>query len=221
MPTSSTPALETMRTITGVGESERSMLPATTAWAAAAPESKGRTSTSTPYFSKSPCSFATNANSPENTGGIPGTAIVSRSVGDAARETGAAAATRAAAVDQQTALAVLVMSPLLSAGLALDEPVRFLPDGAIDQTVVADRRLARLDPAEALLRLDDGVQVGLGQPLVSHRPEIELDEPRQRLLRQLRSASRDGGDLRDPVGVCRLQHVAGRIDEARQQAHVA
>src|SRR6266852_4645849 len=71
MPTRSTPALDTMRTITGVGESDRSMFPVTTACAAAAPESNGRTSTSTSCFLKNPSSLATYATSPENTVGTP------------------------------------------------------------------------------------------------------------------------------------------------------
>src|SRR6266404_9548943 len=94
MPTRSTLAFETMRTITGVGESERSTPPATTACAAAAPESKGRTSTSTPCFLKKPWSFATNATRPEKTGGTPGTAIDKRS-------TGASPALQAAPADRQ------------------------------------------------------------------------------------------------------------------------
>src|SRR6266850_1785965 len=77
MPTRSTPALDTMRTITGVGDS--SMFPETTACAAAAPESKGRTSTSTPCLLKNPSSLATYATSPEKTGGTPGTAMETRS----------------------------------------------------------------------------------------------------------------------------------------------
>src|SRR6266851_4796887 len=83
MPTRSTPALDTMRTITGVGDSERSMFPETTACAAAAPESNGRTSTSTPCFLKKPSSLATYATSPENTGGTPGTAMETRSAASA------------------------------------------------------------------------------------------------------------------------------------------
>src|SRR5712691_2114660 len=81
MPTRFTPAFEIIRTITGVGDSATSGLPATTACAAAAPESKGRTSTSTPCFLKKPWSFATNATRPEKTGGTPGTAIDKRSAG--------------------------------------------------------------------------------------------------------------------------------------------
>src|SRR5467141_1478132 len=83
MPTRSTPALDTMRTITGVGDSDRSMFPETTACAAAAPESKGRTSTSTPCLLKNPSSLATYATSPEKTGGTPGTAIETRSAASA------------------------------------------------------------------------------------------------------------------------------------------
>src|SRR6266849_1041311 len=83
MPTRSTPALDTMRTITGVGDSDRSMFPETTACAAAAPESNGRTSTSTPCFLKKPSSLATYATSPENTGGTPGTAMETRSAASA------------------------------------------------------------------------------------------------------------------------------------------
>src|SRR2546430_11533219 len=94
MPTRSTLPLETMRTITGVGDSEKSTPPATTACAAAAPESKGRTSTSTPCFLKSSWSRATKATKPEKTGGTPGTAIDKRS-------TGALPALQAAPADRQ------------------------------------------------------------------------------------------------------------------------
>src|SRR5882672_5024376 len=63
-----------MRTMTGVGDSATSGLPATTACAAAAPESKGRTSTSTPCFLKKPSSLATYTTTLPKTGGTPGTA---------------------------------------------------------------------------------------------------------------------------------------------------
>src|SRR6267378_3417501 len=79
MPTRSTPALDTMRTITGVGDSDRSMFPETTACSSTSTESKGRTSTSTPCLLKNPSSLATYATSPEKTGGTPGTAMETRS----------------------------------------------------------------------------------------------------------------------------------------------
>src|SRR5216684_2129267 len=109
MPTRSTPALDTMRTITGVGESDRSMFPVTTACAAAAPESNGRTSTSTSCFLKNPSSLATYATSPENTGGTPGTAIVTLSAPDAP---GAATATRMAVSTLRPATRLVRMGSL-------------------------------------------------------------------------------------------------------------
>src|SRR5437867_5369351 len=112
MPTGSTLPLETMRTSTGVGESEKSTPPATTACAAAAPESKGRTSTSTPCFLNNPSSRATNAIMPEKTGGTPGTAIDNRPTG-ASAALQAAAADRLRASEQHAILArvVILASP--------------------------------------------------------------------------------------------------------------
>src|SRR2546421_9171740 len=108
MPTRSTPALDTMRMITGVGESDKSMFPDTTACAAAAPESNGRTSTSTPCFLKNPSSFATYATRPEKTGGTPGTAMVTLSAADAA---GAATATRMAVSTRRPATSLVRIGP--------------------------------------------------------------------------------------------------------------
>src|SRR5438445_1162275 len=86
MATRSTPAFEIIRTTTGVGDNEASTLPATTACAAAAPDSKGRSATSRPCFLKKPSSLATYATTVPNTGGTPGSANVIGSAAGGAPE---------------------------------------------------------------------------------------------------------------------------------------
>src|SRR6266581_5799952 len=110
MPTRFTPAFEIIRTITGVGDSDRSMFPETTACAAAAPESKGRTSTSTPCFLKKPSSLATYATSPENTGGTPGTAMETRSAASAGP---AASANRTSGSERLLVVGVIPGPPIV------------------------------------------------------------------------------------------------------------
>src|SRR5438128_7077250 len=129
MPTRSTPALDTMRTITGVGERDKSMFPDTTACAAAAPESNGRTSTSTPCFLKNPSSLATYATRPEKTGGTPGTAMVTLSAADAA---GAATATRIAVSTRRSATSLVRIGSLLPLGVCQKQQAVVRPgsDGA-------------------------------------------------------------------------------------------
>jgi hypothetical protein len=59
MLTSGTPAFDTMLITVGVGDSDRSKLPADTACAAAVPESSCFSSASMPYLVKNPASRVT------------------------------------------------------------------------------------------------------------------------------------------------------------------
>src|SRR5207244_10515456 len=57
-----------------------------------------------------------------------------------------------------------------------------LPDALVDEPLVADRGLARLDSAELLLDRHHRFEVLLAQPVVADRPERDAGEAGQRVL---------------------------------------
>src|SRR5712664_1058041 len=129
-------------------------------------------------------------------------------------------ATLSATVPQRTQRAseFTIRSPYCPA--LLHQCAGILPDGPVDQPIVAHQLLPRLDPADLLFHGDDFFQIRLRQTIVPHWPELDLVELRQRFLRQFRRAAGGGGDLRDAIGVPRIEHVLRRVDPAGERADV-